>query len=296
MSEILLNDAFPRSNRYNPEWIMESPMGAHPLWLTEWLAGHLDLQPDMRVLDLGCGKAKSSIFLAREYGLEVWAVDLWTGADENLLRIEDAGVSDRVIPIHADARQLPFAGEFFDLVICIDAFNYFGTDDLYLNYLAHFVREDGILAFVSAGLMQDFGGSVPAHLKQLWTGDYWTLHTAAWWRDHVGKTGLFEVVHAGDMPDGWQLWVEWAAATDAASWYRDTLKADRGRYLGYVGLVGRRVPGVQLAEHAWPSTLSSWESRYVPCTLLRLEADARPQIGTGLGNCLRATVGRLRRR
>ena len=103
MSGILHNDRFPRSNGYNPEWIMEDPMGAHPLWLTEWLAGYIDLQPDMRVLDLGCGKAKSSVFLAREFGAEVWAVDLWTGADENLLRIEDAGVSDRVVPIHADA-------------------------------------------------------------------------------------------------------------------------------------------------------------------------------------------------
>ena len=157
----LINHRFPRSNQYDPGWIMESPMGAHPLWLTEWLTGHLHIEPHMRILDLGCGKAKSSIFLAREFEAEVWAVDLWTGADENLLRIEDAGVSDRVIPIHADARQLPFAGDFFDAVVCIDSFNYFGTDDLYLNYLARFVRVGGVLAFVSAGLMQDFGQHVP---------------------------------------------------------------------------------------------------------------------------------------
>lgn len=269
MPGLLYDDRFPRSNEYSPEWIMDEPMGAHPLWLTEWLVGHLELQADMRVLDLGCGKAKSSIFLAREFGVEVWAVDLWTGADENLLRIEDAGVSDRVIPIHADARQLPFAGEFFDLVVCIDSFNYFGTDDLYLNYLAHFIREGGTLAFVSAGLMQDFDGPVPDHLRRLWEGDYWTLHTPEWWRDHVAKTGLFEVTLADRVPDGWRLWAEWAAATDAAAWYQGTLKADQGRYLGYPGLVARRTPGPPLARHAWPATLRFSESRYQPVPILR---------------------------
>ncbi len=250
-------------------------MGANPLWLTEWLSQHADLQPDMRVLDLGCGTAKSSIFMAREFDVEVWAVDLWTGADENLMRIEAAGVSDRVIPLHADARQLPFAGEFFDAIVCIDAFQFFATDELYLNYLAHFLRQGGLLAFVSAGLMQDFESGVPAHLKRLWTGDYWTLHTADWWQRHVSKAGLFEVVHAGTVPDGWRLWSEWAEATYSAAWYRETLKADEGRYLGYTGVVARRVEGAPLAEHAWPATLRRRESDYHPYPLLREEAAPR---------------------
>jgi len=37
----------------------------------------------MRVLDLGCGKALSSIFLAKEYGTQVWATDLWISATDN---------------------------------------------------------------------------------------------------------------------------------------------------------------------------------------------------------------------
>lgn len=268
MSRTLHNDRFPRSNAYNPEWILESPMGAHPLWLTEWLTQYVRLEPGMRVLDLGCGKAKSSIFLAREFDVEVWAVDLWTGADELLSRVEDAGVSDLVIPIHADARQLPFAGEFFDAVVCIDSFNFFGTDDLYLNYLAHFIREGGTLAFASAGLATDFEAGLPPHLQGLWTGDYWTLHTSAWWRAHVAKTGLFDVSYAGDLPDGWRLWSEWAAATDSAPRYRNAVKADGGRYLAYVGLAAQRIGGKALAEHAWPSTLACGKSEYVPYPVL----------------------------
>ena len=92
------------------------------LWLTEWLATALDLRPGMRVLDLGCGRASSSIFLRREFGVQVWATDLWFSASENIQRIRDAGVEDGVFPIHADARSLPFAAEFFDAIVCIDSF------------------------------------------------------------------------------------------------------------------------------------------------------------------------------
>lgn len=51
-------------------------MGPNVLWLAEALSQMMDLRPGMRVLDMGCGKAISSIFLAKEFGLEVWATDL----------------------------------------------------------------------------------------------------------------------------------------------------------------------------------------------------------------------------
>ena len=64
---------FPRSSRHHPEWILASVSGAaNSLWLTEWLASAMDLKPGMRLLDLGCGRAASSIFLRREFGVQVW--------------------------------------------------------------------------------------------------------------------------------------------------------------------------------------------------------------------------------
>src|SRR5216683_3704562 len=61
----LISERFPRSSRYHPEWISAGG-GANALRLTEWLASTLDVRPGMRVLDLGCGRAASSIFLYRE--------------------------------------------------------------------------------------------------------------------------------------------------------------------------------------------------------------------------------------
>ena len=139
--ERLVTARFPRASRYNPDWILAGVSGgANPLWLTEWLSESLDLGPGMRILDLGCGRALSSIFLHLEFGVQVWATDLWFNASENLQRIRDAGAGDGVLPLHADARSLPFGAEFFDAAISIDSFPYYGTDDLYLNYLARFVK------------------------------------------------------------------------------------------------------------------------------------------------------------
>src|SRR5947208_15662933 len=138
------SEQFPRSSKYHPEWIVASASGgANSLWLTEWLATALKLQSGMRVLDLGCGRASSSIFLRREFGVQVWAADLWFSPSENLQRICDAGVEDGVFPIRVDARSLPFAAEFFDVIVSIDSFVYYGKDDLYLSNLARFVKPGG---------------------------------------------------------------------------------------------------------------------------------------------------------
>jgi SAM-dependent methyltransferase len=68
---ILASELLPRSNKYDPQWIINNQMGLNPLWLTEWLCEKIPLTSGMRVLDLGCGKALSSIFLAEEYGVQV---------------------------------------------------------------------------------------------------------------------------------------------------------------------------------------------------------------------------------
>lgn len=240
---------FPRSSAYDPDWIKAGVSGgANPLWLTEWLAGALELQPGMRVLDLGCGRAMSSIFLHREYGVQVWATDLWFSVNENLQRIKDAGVESGVFPIHADARALPFAAEFFDVIISIDSFIYYGTDDLYLNYLARLVKPGGQIAIAGAGILREFD-IVPDHLKAWWTNDLWCLHSADWWKRHWARTGIVDISIADTLPDGWRLWKAWHQEIAPDNHIEiEALETDQGHYLGYVRVVGTRTYDVLLEE------------------------------------------------
>src|SRR5689334_5824435 len=109
----LAKPRFPRASRYDARWIVENLMGPHVLWLAEYLCEAMDLKPGMRVLDLGCGKAISSIFLAKEFGVRVTAADLWVKPGDNARRIAAAGLSDRITPVHAEAHALPFADASF---------------------------------------------------------------------------------------------------------------------------------------------------------------------------------------
>jgi SAM-dependent methyltransferase len=220
------------------------------LWLIEWLAEELDLQPGMRVLDLGCGRAMSSVFLRREFGVQVWATDLWFSVAENFHRIRDAGVEDGVFPIRADARSLPFAPESFDVVTSIDSFIYYGTDDLYLNYLARFLKPGGQLGIAGAGLMREIEDTVPAHLNEWWTAERpYCLHSAPWWARHWARTGIIEVKLTDTLPEGWRFWLDWLKiiAPDNVTEIR-ALEADAGRCLGYVRAVGHRQAEIKLFD------------------------------------------------
>jgi SAM-dependent methyltransferase len=265
-----IRDQFPHSAKYNLEWVVASVSGgADSLRLTEWLSSKLDLRHGMRVLDLGCGRAVSSIFLRREFGVQVWATDLWFSASENLQRIRDAGVEDGVFPTHANARSLPFAAEFFDVIVAIDSYYYFGTDDLYLNYLARFVKPCGLIALAGAGLMQEIEGPVPAHLAEWWTPDLCCLHSANWWRKHWERGGMVDVQVSDSLPDGWQLWLEWQRIVAPENHPEiKALEADQGRYLGYVRAVARRRPEIALAD-----PIESVPTKYVAKPLLKTNQD-----------------------
>jgi SAM-dependent methyltransferase len=265
------SERFPRSSRYNPDWIIANcASGANSLWTAEWLSSAMDLRPGMRVLDLGCGRAMTSIFLAREFGVEVWAADLWMSATENLRRIQDVGLTERVLPFHADARSLPFAGDFFDAVVSIDAYSYFGTDDLYLNYLAHFAKPGCQLGIAGAGIQREIEGPVPQHLRQWWTQDLWSLHSAAWWRRHWERTGIVEVEVADMMPDGGKAWLEWHTTAYPENRVEiEAIEADRGEYMGFVRLVARRRANVRLEDYCWPDTLRVSVTGYEKKPLLR---------------------------
>ena len=253
MAELLRNDRYPRSAGYDPEWVLQGWMGPNVLWLTEWLCEKMELGPDMRVLDMGCGKALSSVFLAREFGVQVWANDLWIPATENWQRIREAGLEDRIFPIHAEAHELPYAEDSFDAIVSLDSYQYYGTDDLYLGYMLKFLRPGGQLGIVVPGLTRDFDGPLPEHLtrvvadgKPFWEPECWCFHTADWWRQHWGKTGLVDVEIADVLPDGWRDWIQYERACDEAGTLlfpseEETLAEDAGRYLALVRVVARRL-------------------------------------------------------
>jgi len=249
-ADALTGGGFPRAGRYHPDWVRAAVSGgANSLWLTEWLAEVMELRQGMRVLDLGCSRGASSVFLHMEYGVDVWAADLWFSADERSARIADADVDHHVFSIYADARHLPFSQGFFDAVVSIDAFSYFGTDDLYAGYMARFLRPGGQVGIAGAGLMRELDLDPPEHLRKWWEPSMACLHSASWWRRHWARSGVLTVEVADAMPDGWRAWLDWQQAIAPDNNVEiAALSADRGEFLGYVRAVARRPADVVLEE------------------------------------------------
>lgn len=253
---VLHRDEFPRSNSYDPDWVMDSQMGPNALWLIEWLCQEMSLQPEMRVLDLGCGTALSSIFLAREFNVRVWAADLWVSPDQNWRRVSDAGVNEHVFPMRIEAHALPFAREFFDAIVSVDAYHYFGTDELYMGYLSCFLRPGGKVGIAVPGLMRSIEKDVPRHLTQkqsnghsFWEDDCISFHTVQWWHALWERSNRVEVALANTLPDGWKYWRDFEIALERAGKNKfpsvaEALETDRGKYIGFVRLVGNRKKGI----------------------------------------------------
>lgn len=251
LAALLTLEMYPRSAAYHPRWVLENLMGPNVLWLTQSLTQVMDLQPGMRVLDMGCGKAVSSVFLAREFGVQVWATDLWISASENWQRVRETDVADRVFPIHAEAHTLPFAEGFFDAIISLDSYQYFGTDDLYLNYFSRFVKAGGQIGIGVVGLQQEFAGTVPEHLAPYWQADFHCWHSPDWWRRHWEKTGQVAVATADFLAEGWKQWQLWSEVSlkygfvpePFQEWVPkeiEMLRTDAGRYLGFTRVLAHR--------------------------------------------------------
>jgi cyclopropane fatty-acyl-phospholipid synthase-like methyltransferase len=213
---LLIDEKYPLAAKYDPEWMYENKMGCQCLWLAESLSRAMTLKPGMRVLDMGCGKALTSIFFAKEFGVTVFANDLWISPDENWDRIRKAGVENLVFPIKGEAHDLPYAKGFFDAIISINSFQFFGTADTYLSdYMAHLLRPDGEFGLVVWGPDKEFNGKVPDSMEKSWWPDFYYFHSLDWWRWHFEKTNLFEFVMGDDMDgDGVRITHQWAKVMD----------------------------------------------------------------------------------
>ena len=117
--------------KYAKYFTKEYMMGPNALrLLDEIVTEHSSAVSKGNVLDLGCGAALSSLYLANETTADkIWALDLWVSATDNWKRIKENGLEDKIIPIHGDALAMPFAHEYFDAIVSVDTYHYFGCED-----------------------------------------------------------------------------------------------------------------------------------------------------------------------
>lgn len=194
-------------NKYKEFLEINKMFGPNALWLIEILCENMNLKPGMKVLDMGCGTGLTSIFLAKEYGVTVFATDLWNSPTDNYKRFVEMEVEDLVFPIQAEAHSMPYADNFFDAAISIDAYHYFGTDETYFpSYYAKLVKKGGQFGMICPGLTREFSNGLPKGMKAHWEPDMYAFHSTGWWKDMWEKSDMVDINLSKDIPDGKELW------------------------------------------------------------------------------------------
>ncbi len=233
-----------RSQKYDSPKIQAKIMGPNPLKLQEELLNEHKIPAKSCVCDLGSGSGVTSILLAKEYGFTVYAADLWSDPTENQKFFAEMGIGDtQVIPVKADATNLPFQKEYFDAVISTDSYNYFGRDNTYLDEkLLPFVRKGGYIYIAVPGMKKDCHHDLPWELLLSWTPeqlDY--MHDIAYWRALVSQSQNADIISIYEMESFDEVWDDWLKQeNEYAIGDRKAMEAGGGKYLNFIAIVLRK--------------------------------------------------------
>lgn len=235
---------YSRCNKYDIELVRGKIMGPNPIKLEEELLVNHRIPQGAIVMDLGSGQGLTSVFLVKEYGFRVFAADLWSDPTENKQFFDQMGLTaEQIIPIHADANDLPFAEEFFDAVISTDSYNFFGRDPEYLGKkLLPFVKHGGYLYIAVPGMKKDCHDNLPPELLLSWTPeqlDY--IHDTAYWMNVIDQTEGVNILSIHEMESNEEVWNDWLSCdNEYAQSDRKSMEAGGGKYFNFVAIILQR--------------------------------------------------------
>ena len=232
------------SQKYTAPELMAKIMGPNPIKLEEELLQGCKIPRNAVVCDLGSGQGLTSVFLAKEYGFQVYAADLWSDPEENREFFRSMRLCDeQIIPVKADAEALPFEKEFFDGIVSTDSYNYFGRDKEYLDSkLLPYVKRGGYIYIAIPGMKKDCHDHLPPELLLSWTPeqlDY--MHDTKYWTNMVSCCKDAELVTVSEMESNDEVWADWLKQeNEYAVGDRKAMEAGGGKYLNFIKIVLRK--------------------------------------------------------
>ncbi|HVM73127.1 MAG TPA: methyltransferase domain-containing protein [Anaerolineales bacterium] len=215
--------AYPELDGYSRDDIYRDFFGGGGLYLTVRMIRALHLKSGQEVLDLGCGKGETSVYMAQHCSVQVKAVDLWTTAEFLTQKFAEHGVGDRASAIQMDATgPLPYAQNEFDAIFCLNSFNFYGAEPGFLPHLLNHLKPGGKLCIGSEVLSCEFTAEqlanppfvyafnlpVPNEQVNVFEGDFSKQHSPTWWRDFFENSGLMDVETCYELDDAEAIYQE----------------------------------------------------------------------------------------
>lgn len=194
----------------------------------------------IRILDLGCGKGLTSILLAEKFeNAVIYAADLWVDAADNYTFIKEQGYENKIIPLNISAENMPFAYNYFDIIISIDAYHYFGTEKLFFKEkIKPYLKDNGNIFIAVPGMKKEYE-KVPEELERYISAEDFKFFKSIDYYKNILQENMKEIKieEMKCFNDAWDSWL----ATDNPYAVEDIelLKADGGKYLNLIGIKGK---------------------------------------------------------
>lgn len=211
-------------------------MEHHHLSITQQTLGLMDLKPGQRVLDLGCGAGWASRLLAKVVGGgeqpgQVVGLDV---SDEMIRRARANSTDyDNILFVVGSAQQVPWQEDFFDEVLSVESFYYYGDQGGALDELRRVMAPGGEL-YILINLYKD------NHYSMRWVEELQVpvqVKSEAEYLDML-KTHGFENVRARRVPDLSPTPEEYSG-----KWFKDAAELRDFKRIGALLLIGRK-PGL----------------------------------------------------
>ena len=194
----------------------------------------------IRILDLGCGKGLTSIYMAEKYkNAEIFAVDLWVEPKENYIFFKEQKLDNRIIPLNCSAENLPFAEEYFDMVVSVDSYHYFGLEKDFFKYnIKQLLKENGEIYIAVPGIKKDYE-IVPKDLEHhISEEDFKLFKSINYWENLLAKDlKEIKIKEMQCYDEAWQSWL--SSDNPYAVEDIELLKADNGKYLNLISINGK---------------------------------------------------------
>lgn len=214
---------YPELEGYSRDECYRDFFGGGGLYLAVRMLRTMRLQPEYNVLDLGCGKGATSIFMEKHFGVRVAALDLWTSANFLEEKFRAKGIHDRITPIQMDVTEsLSFPENYFDAVFCMNSFNFYGGNLNFIMHLLKHLKPGGQLCVGSEVLSAEFTEEQidhpplahsfkllpPNEHVNVFEDDFKKQYKPAWWHNLFQSSGLLDVESCHELEDADVLYEE----------------------------------------------------------------------------------------
>ncbi|WP_027720140.1 SAM-dependent methyltransferase [Maridesulfovibrio zosterae] len=245
---------YSKSNKYTDlDYIYTQCSGPGGLRLSDFMAQKMKLRRGSRLLDVGCNRGVQTCFLAKEYDVDIHAIDPWDDRMQGDPMVEHLrrnaelwGVSNRILGQRIGVPDTNFASESFDFVYSTTALEMvrgMNGEEGYIDCLKEIhrvLKPEGVFGL---GEPMCYDIPLPEDLEPYvsqkdfpWKECFRNINSTT---ADIERAG-FIILESGYAPDAWSWWTEFAKHDPFCKKDPDgdpkTLEIDNGRWtsFGYV--------------------------------------------------------------